>query len=390
MRSAVLALWRTRPPASFPRRSRPSCRQRWRRLQRAEGLRRCRRVSCCSEGMAAGLAEGRCRAAVSGWHWQVPLPYCPTFILTPTPLHTPSIPPAGLLAVPGAAPADGKTPGGHLLSRRPSGRVYSDDAVQRRATRHAGGGEAVDDSLLHTDPEAAARHIRALKKAQAEAASQQASQQPLEAAVGAGGDVQDEAAPGTEQQQQRPPMEEEEEEVGVAAVAAGMQEREVLVESTKENLPEAAAAAVAATPVADATTSVTAAKHAAKGTLTAVVQQHGSSRLRWEGGADGEAATVQEQQPGGAQQKQQQEQQPTEEAEVPAAFEPSPADHARVERLQAALVQETQGMVLDSLESVHAKLSRLAMEQRRVPDRDAVVEAALAAVRAWRAARQQA
>lgn len=293
-----------------------------------------------------------------------------------SPLHAPPPPPAGLLALPGAAPLDSKTPGAHLLPARPrSGQPMSDDAVARRATRHAGGGEQVDDRLLHTDPEAAARHIRALKKQQQQeqALERQASQagaaaaEGLEAPLALGSQQQ-------EQQQQQVPlaMESQVDEAcaaGTAGAAGGVEapEREVLVESTKENLPEAAAAAAAAvaaaTPVADAAAAAAAAaaaKHA-KGTLTAVVQQHGGSRLRWEGGAPPAHAAEQQEQAAGEEPAAAAEEQPAAEEEPEAPrVEPSPADLARVERLQAALVQRTQGLVLDNLESIAAKLSRWA------------------------------
>jgi len=44
--------------------------------------------------------------------------------------------------------------------------------------------------------------------------------------------------------------------------------------------------------------------------------------------------------------------------EAPPAFQPAPEDYARAERLRDALVQQTEGLVLDNLESMHAKLSR--------------------------------
>ncbi|PRW59558.1 ATPase family AAA domain-containing-like isoform X1 [Chlorella sorokiniana] len=319
----------------------------------------------------------------------------------------PAPPPASLLALPGVAPADGRTPGAHLMSRRPTGRPQSDDAVARRATRHAAGTDQIDDRLLHTDPEAAARHIRALRRQQQEQAiqqlgSQQAEHPPQEVPQ----QEQQEQQPGDSPQQQQPAPTEDGLLDGVAAAdeatavaAAEAQERDVLVEvlvqSTKENLPEGAAAA---TPLADpaAAAAATAAK-AAKGTLTAVVQQHGSSRLRWEGAAQqqqapqaqataAEPAAAERPQEGAASEAEQQRAVP----EAPPTFQPAPEDYARAERLRAALVQQTEGLVLDNLESIHAKLSRLAVEQRRALDRDEVVAAAMETVLAWRAARQRA
>jgi hypothetical protein len=264
--------------------------------------------------------------------------------------------PAGLLALPGAAPPDGKTPGAHLLSRRPpSGRVQSDDPLHRRATRHAGGAGALDDRMLHTDPEAAARHIRALKKQQQEQLSQQQQE-----AEGQAHDSQQ------QRQQQQPEdaltQQQEQTEEGGEAAGGGMQEREVLVESTRENLPEPAAAAVAATPVADgAAAAAAAAKHAGKGTLTAVVQQLGGSRLRREGSSlllqqAQEEVGEEQQEPAAEEEAAAGPAQPAKESAP--AYEPSPADYARAEKLQGALVQQSEGCVLDHLETIHAKLSR--------------------------------
>ena len=249
--------------------------------------------------------------------------------------------------------------------------------MARRATRHAAGTDQIDDRLLHTDPEAAARHIRALRRQQQEQASQQLGSQQAEHPPPAEEQQQEEQQPGGSPRQQPPAAAPAEDGLldGVApaddeaAGAAGVQDRDVLVESMKENLPEAAATA---TPLADpaAAAAATAAK-AAKGTLTAVVQQHGSSRLRWEGAA-------QQQQQQQEQQQQQQaaaavepeaEERPQEGAaaeaeqqravpEAPPAFQPSAEDYARADRLRGALVQQTEGLVLDNLESIHAKLSR--------------------------------
>ena len=287
----------------------------------------------------------------------------------PLPTH-----PAGLVAL-GAAPLDGgKTPAAHLALRRP-GLPQSDDAVARRGTRMAAAA-GVDERLLHSDPEAAARHIRALKKAQAEA----------EAAARLG--LQSDALPHLQQQQQQQQRQQQQQEDGaeearqdgsgeaaaVAAAAAGaLQDRDVLTESTKENLPEAAAAA-AATPQADVGAPGGSGKLSGKGTLTAVVAQHASSRLRREGSGavlGSAAGLLQEAEAGGAdagdamqveqQQQQDEAQQQRQQAEAlpqPPKYEPLPADYARAERLQTALAQRTEGLVLDHLESVHAKLAR--------------------------------
>ena len=259
------------------------------------------------------------------------------------------------------------------MSRRPVGRPQSDDAVARRATRHAAGTDQIDDRLLHTDPEAAARHIRALRRQQQEQASQQLGSQQAEHPPPAEEQQQQEQQPGGSPQQQPPAAAPAEDGLldGVApaddeaAGAAGVQDRDVLVESMKENLPEAAATA---TPLADpaAAAAATAAK-AAKGTLTAVVQQHGSSRLRWEGAA--QQQQQQQQQQAAAEAEPEAEERPQEGAaaeaeqqravpEAPPAFQPSPEDYARADRLRGALVQQTEGLVLDNLESIHAKLSR--------------------------------
>lgn len=281
----------------------------------------------------------------------------------------------GLLALPGVAHQDGgRTPGAALpMPRRPP--HSGGGGVSRRATRQAAA-QPVDNSLLFMDPEAAARHIRALKKQQQEAAlagSRQRQQQQLEEQEQAAEEM--EQSPGAAQ--------------AVAAAVAADAAAAVLVESTKENLPDplSAAAATATTPLADAIPALgTASKHSGKGTLTAVVQQHGGSRLRSEGDvqasgaatAAAHAGTAQpEQQPaavgaaeGGDGQGKQQQEQAAAPAPTPAAAEeqeepfpeyaPTLEDHARADRLQSALAQRTEGLPLDSLEGVHAKLARWA------------------------------
>lgn len=348
------------------------------------------------------------------------------------------------------------------MPRRP---VHSEGGgVSRRATRNAAA-QPVDNSLLHIDPEAAARHIRALKKQQEAALAGPQQLRPRQQA--------DEQAQQEQQaQQQEQAAEEMERSPGeaqaVAAAVAADAAAAVLVESTKENLPElpaGAAATAAATPLADAIPALGAAsKHSGKGTLTAVVQQHGGSRLRGEAGtappsapaaaahtngADQQASAAAAAASGGSDAQERQQQEHADAAAAAAAgheeeplpeYVPTPEDHARLDRLQVALAQHTEGLVLDSLESVHAKLARwvgwelrpeaaslllkgavhphwmragwcaecvhpapycsslvlplsfcrLAVDQRRAQDRGEVVEMALGAVRDWIAARQQA
>ncbi|KAL4429387.1 hypothetical protein ABPG77_005161 [Micractinium sp. CCAP 211/92] len=335
----------------------------------------------------------------------------------------PAPPPASLLALPGMVQQDGgRTPGAALpMPRRPA---HSEGgATSRRATRNAAA-QPVDNSLLHIDPEAAARHIRALKKQQEAAlAGSQQRQQPAEIDEREQEQLQEQQA--HEQAFQEEQAEEEAErspDAAQAAAAAATADAAaaVLVESTKENLPEpapGAAAVAAATPLTDGIPAVGAAsKHSGKGTLTAVVQQHGGSRLRCEAGATPPGAQAHAAHAAGTDQqavaglapadddaaaggdaRDQHQQKHAEAAEAAAGEEeplpeyaPMAEDHARVDQLQAALAQRTEGLVLDSLESIHAKLARLAVDQRRVQNREEVVEMALAAVRDWIAARQHA
>lgn len=283
---------------------------------------------------------------------------------------------AGLLAVPGAAvPVDGKTPAAHIQARRPglAARPHSDDAAGRRATRHAA--SPIDSRLMHTDPEAMRRHILAQRKQEQQLLQQEQQSQAAAAATAAA------EAEGLQREQQQEQQEQQPEgkaaEAEEAAVAAGAgpsapassagQEREVLVESTKENLPDAAAAAAATTPGAAADSAAAAAgAKAAKGTLTAIVEQHGGSRLRREGStqqalAKQAAAAAPEEQPEPPPAADTAEQGGAAAPEAaPPSRQPTEVDHARVGKLQAALVQHTQGLVLDNLESIHAKLSRCA------------------------------
>ncbi len=298
----------------------------------------------------------------------------------------------------------GRTPGAALpMPRRPA---HSEGgATSRRATRHAAA-QPVDNSLLHIDPEAAARHIRALKKQQeaALAGSQQRQQcqQPAETDEREQEQLQEQQA--HERAFQEEQAEEEAErspDAAQAAAATADAAAAVLVESTKENLPEPApgvAAVAAATPLTDGIPALGAAsKHSGKGTLTAVVQQHGGSRLRCEAGATPPGAQAHAAHAAGADQRavaglapadddaaaggdarDQHQQKHAEAAEAAAGEEeplpeyvPMAEDHARVDQLQAALAQRTEGLVLDSLESIHAKLARCVV---KVPSMAALLQ----------------
>lgn len=300
----------------------------------------------------------------------------------------------------------GRTPGAALpMPRRPA---HSEGgATSRRATRNAAA-QPVDNSLLHIDPEAAARHIRALKKQQeaALAGSQQRQQrqQPAETDEGEQEQLQEQQA--HEQAFQEEQAEEEAERSPDAAQAAATAATAdaaaaVLVESTKENLPEpapGAAAVAAATPLTDGIPALGAAsKHSGKGTLTAVVQQHGGSRLRCEAGATPPGAQAHAAHAAGTDQqavaglapadtdaaaggnaRDQHQNEHAEAAGAPAGEEeplqeyaPTAEDHARVDQLQAALAQQTEGLVLDSLESIHAKLARCVV---KVPSMAALLQ----------------
>ncbi|KAK9811900.1 hypothetical protein WJX72_012131 [[Myrmecia] bisecta] len=59
---------------------------------------------------------------------------------------------------------------------------------------------------------------------------------------------------------------------------------------------------------------------------------------------------------------------------------PQPADLERAAALKRELVRSTAGLLCEPLEAVHARLSRIAHEQRRNEDREAVVQQALQAV----------
>lgn len=390
-----------------------------------------RQAPCCCRCCLAS-----CTGSISGCQPTFPvLSQAAVFLVLP--LHNASqpiahlqpianCPCAGLLALPNAAALlDGKTPAAYLPGRRPQ----SDDAAARRATRHAASPR--DTRLMYTDPEAMRRHILAQRK-QEQREQQQRQDAPQEAEAGVANLQQQQEQQQEEEQQQDQQQQEEQErqvqdpyreqqacvgpaeasapvclDAGAARGGSGEVEREVLLHSTKENLPgpapgtAGAAAAAAGAPIADGSSAAGGTK-SAKATLTAIAEQYGGSRLRREGSARQLPAA------GPAQQQSESVSEPAPASAAAAAdaaqsgqaeraaavaapaYQLTAADHVRVEALQSDLVRITDGLVLESLEGIHGILSRLAVAQRLAQDRDQVAAAALAAVHEWRAGRQQA
>jgi hypothetical protein len=191
------------------------------------------------------------------------------------------------------------------------------------------------------------------------------------------------------QQQQKQQQQQQQDEVALEQVQAPHgspqcpaddQLHKVLGESTKENLPEpgssansllACILAAAGTPASFADGHAAASKPA-KGTLTAMLQ-HSGSRLRLEGASQAPPASDNAPAGAGLAPEQQQQGEPVPGEALPAravdaqqaepepalnVYQPSEADLARAGRLQDALADATEGVVLDGLESIHAKLSR--------------------------------
>ena len=223
------------------------------------------------------------------------------------------------MAAAGPAPGTARAPFPLRTLRTASGLEGSG----RRGTRQLGG--AVDETVLHTDPEAEARRIRSLQRKQ-EQDSQQAEQEAAAA------DAEPEAAAA--------PAAEAAEEAAAAPAAAGeaeagaekegpAAEREVL--ASMENLPEGGEA------VAKGPGGTGAAGREEDGPLCQQQQQLGGGAEAME--AEGPAAA----------------------APAPVAWAPSDSDLAAARRLADSLAQRTEGLVLEAMEvraAEHAVLYR--------------------------------
>ncbi|GAB4822033.1 hypothetical protein N2152v2_009079 [Parachlorella kessleri] len=317
---------------------------------------------------------------------------------------------------------DSKTPAGFPALRGAPGRAQTEGGAGsgRRATRTVL--PELDDRLVHTDPEAAARRIRMMKKAQeaalaaAGAGTSEEEQQLQQQQPPPGGLVGEPTQPALDlgsqagehdqqQQQQQQPgtsqpaedgaateVEVDEQQQGGSSLASHEGPPGVLAATTKDNVPErlpsaallqasapaggavrvglgAACEPPKTAPAAAALTTSGVAAGCAPGLTHAEPCQHGSTAA----GAD----KAQQAQHGDAQVA----------AELPQAL---PADLSRAQALQRALADKTQGLLVEPLEGLHAKLSRLAMERLLEGDREAVARAAVDATDGWLQYRAQA
>ena len=218
------------------------------------------------------------------------------------------------MAAAGPAPAAGRAPFPLRTLRTASGLEGSG----RRGARHLGA--SVDETLLHTDPEAEARRIRSLQRKQEQQDSQQAEQaeavaEPEAAAAAA-------AAEEAAAEEAQAPAEAEAEKEGPAA------EREVL--ASMENLPEGGEAG-------------------GKGPSgMAGREEEPQCQQQQEAGEGAEA--VEAERPAAA---------AAAPAPAAAAWAPSESDLASARRLADTLAQRTEGLVLEAME-VRARWARCA------------------------------